>query len=624
MGSTYLSPPVKRSNSTLYASTAASMYDPSPANGASKRSKHPPPPLSTPLGHVAFRLLCHSSRIGGVIGKSGNVIKTLQQSTGSKIRIEEAPNESPDRVILVVAPGALTTNITLKNYSGSGEEKVSLNSDGVVEVSKAQEALMKVFERILEVAAESDGSEVGVGVVSCRLLVEATQVGSVIGKGGKVVEKIRKESGCKIRILTDKLPACAAPSDEMIEIEGNVLAVKKALVAVSRCLQDCLPVDKTRMIGSKPVEAVPHETLSDLYLDHLSQRNSGPRSMPYSSMNYASGVHPVSIEVERAPALETKTQLQDVIFKMLCSTDRVGGVIGKGGAIVRAFQNETGANISIGASIAECDERLVTITASENPDSRYSPAQKAVVLVFSRSIEAGIEKGQDSVSTKGSPVTVRLVIPSNQVGCLLGKGGAIISEMRKVTGAGIRIIGGEQVPKCVSENDQVVQISGEFSNVQDALYNVTGRLRDNLFSSTQNNVGARSSSSMLSDTSPYGRLRDPVPIGSHPSVGVSHGLSRHASLTQSTDPSVGVSHSLSRHTTLSQSIDHLGSSHGLDLPPSPRSWASQLAVGVNPRSNTDAGRGFTSLKGGLELGRLVNQIQFRLVLILFAWNALYE
>ncbi|KAF5448426.1 hypothetical protein F2P56_028962 [Juglans regia] len=599
MGSTYLSPPVKRSNSTLYASTAASMYDPSPANGASKRSKHPPLSLSTPPGHVAFRLLCHASRIGGVIGKSGNVIKTLQQSTGSKIRIEEAPNESPDRVILVVAPGALTTNITLKNYSGSGEEKVSLNSDGVVEVSKAQEALMKVFERILEVAAESDGVEVG--VVSCRLLVEATQVGSVIGKGGKVVEKIRKESGCKIRILTDKLPACAAPSDDMIEIEGNVLAVKKALVAVSRCLQDCLPVDKTRMIRSKPVEAVPHETLSDLHLDHLSQRNSGPHSMPYSSMNYASGVHPVSIEVDRASGLETKTQLHDVNFKMLCSTDRVGGVIGKGGAIIRALQNETGANISIGASIVECDERLVTITASENPDSRYSPAQKAVVLVFSRSIE-GIEKGQDFVSTKGSPVTVRLVVPSNQVGCLLGKGGAIISEMRKVTGAGIRIIGGEQVPKCVSEHDQVVQISGEFSNVQDALYNVTGRLRDNIFSSTQNNVGARSSSSVLSDTSPYGRLRDPVPIGSHPSVGVSHGLSRHASLTQCTDPSVGVSHSLSRHTTLSQSIDHLGSSHGLDLPPSPRLWASQLAVGVNP-SNTDAGRGFTSLKGGLELGR---------------------
>lgn len=98
----------------------------------------------------------------------------------------------------------------------------------------------------------------------------------------------------------------------------------------------------------------------------------------------------------------------------------------------------------------------------QNPDSRYSPAQKAVVLVFCRSIEAAIEKGLDSGSNKGSTVNARLVVPSNQVGCLLGKGGSIVSEMRKVTGAGIRIIGGEQVPKCVSENDQVVQVRVTF------------------------------------------------------------------------------------------------------------------------------------------------------------------
>lgn len=222
MGSTYLSPPVKRPNSTLYASTTAYMTDPNPsaANGSAKRFKHPPPPLSIPPGHVAFRLLCHASRIGGIIGKSGNIIKTLQQSTGAKIRIDDAPFESPDRVIVVIAPGALTSKVTLKSNSNNGgdEEKEDLDCDGFVEVSKAQEALVKVFERILEVAAESDGVEVGVGVVSCRLLAEVAQVGSVIGKGGKVVEKIRKESGCKIRVLKEKLPACAGPSDEMIEV----------------------------------------------------------------------------------------------------------------------------------------------------------------------------------------------------------------------------------------------------------------------------------------------------------------------------------------------------------------------------------------------------------------------
>jgi len=80
------------------------------------------------------------------------------------------------------------------------------------------------------------------------------------------------------------------------------------------------------------------------------------------------------------------------------------------------------------------------------------------VLVYSRSIESGFEKGLDSELSNRSLVTARLVVPSSQVGCLIGKGGVIISEMRKVTGASIRIVGTDQVPKCASDNDQVVQV----------------------------------------------------------------------------------------------------------------------------------------------------------------------
>lgn len=94
----------------------------------------------------------------------------------------------------------------------------------------------------------------------------------------------------------------------------------------------------------------------------------------------------------------------------------------------------------------------------QNRESRYSPAQKAVVLVFTRSIEAGSEKVLDSGSSKGSPVTARLAVPSNLVGCLLGKGGSIVSETRRATGTNIWIMVGDQVPKCASEDDEVVQV----------------------------------------------------------------------------------------------------------------------------------------------------------------------
>lgn len=470
MGSSFLAPPAKRR--PMY-QASASMPDPSPsllaaANGPSKRFRAPPPPLSIPPGHAAFRLLCHASRIGGVIGKSGATIKHLQQLTGAKIRVEDAPQESPDRVITVIAPSAVSTTISVSLNGGGGGRDESPgasfgNGDvgGQVEVSKAQEALIRVFERILEVAAESNGVAVGVGVVSCRVLAGKSQAGSVIGKGGKTVDKIRKDSGCKIRVLTEQLPACAAAGEEMIEIEGEVHGVKKALVAVSGHLQVCPPADKipdrSWTTGGRTLDSLSLQTLPDFHVD-LPQRNPVLPTTPSGAVSYGAGVHPLAVEVNRAPPVEAKALQQEVSYRILCSNDRVGGVIGRGGSIVKALQNESGASISVGPPVAECDERLITITAFENRESCYSPAQKAVVLVFTRSIEAGSEKVLDSGSNKGSLVTARLAVPSNLVGCLLGKGGSIVSETRRATGTNIWIMVGDQVPKCASEDDEVVQV----------------------------------------------------------------------------------------------------------------------------------------------------------------------
>lgn len=194
------------------------MLDPSSnfSNGSSKRPKQLPPLLHVPPGYVIFRLLCHASQIGGVIGKSGTIIKQLQQSTGAKIRIEDSPPDSPDRVITVMSSAAVTSKISLSLQVNLNPYETDGNGD--FEISKAQETLVRVFERILEVAAECDGLVVAGGVVSCRVLAEKSQVGYVIGKGGKVVEKLRKKSGCRIKILKDNLPICASAGEEMIEV----------------------------------------------------------------------------------------------------------------------------------------------------------------------------------------------------------------------------------------------------------------------------------------------------------------------------------------------------------------------------------------------------------------------
>ncbi|KAJ0438340.1 putative K domain-containing protein [Helianthus annuus] len=401
-------------------------------NGGLNRIKHrQPPPLTT-----CFRILCHASRIGGVIGKSGSIIKQFEHETSAKIRIDVPNPSSDDRVITVIGNTSVNRTMSFSNnnsYNSKDNNNSSRDIDcgesSEVVVSAAQEALVRVFERILVVAAEVNGGglECG-GVVSCRLLTDKSGIGSVIGKKGKVIEKIRKETGCKVRVLgQDKLPACALPGDEMVEIEGDILALKKALVAVTRCLQDRQYAPNAKKVLGGPHHAILHETITNEHMD----------------------IPSVPSDRNTNPSIDIRASQHEIVFRMLCSNDRVGSIIGKFGTVIQALQKESGASISFKGPVSDCDEQLITISAMETLESRNSPAQNGVMLVFNR-LEAGR--------------------PSS-------------TDMRKVTGAFIKIVGDDQVPKCALENDQVVLMTGEFSNVRDALYSVTGRLRNNLFSS---------------------------------------------------------------------------------------------------------------------------------------------
>jgi hypothetical protein len=51
-----------------------------------------------------------------------------------------------------------------------------------------------------------------------RLLVDGSQAGSVIGKGGEIVKMIRDGSGANVRILpVEELPPCADPTDRVVQ-----------------------------------------------------------------------------------------------------------------------------------------------------------------------------------------------------------------------------------------------------------------------------------------------------------------------------------------------------------------------------------------------------------------------
>ena len=103
-----------------------------------------------------------------------------------------------------------------------------------------------------------------------------------------------------------------------------------------------------------------------------------------------------------------------------------------------------------------------SIMILQHPDDNISPAQEALLHVQSKIADLGPD--EDAV------ITSRLLIPANQVGCLLGKGGSIIAEMRRLTRANIRILGKDDLPKCASSDYELVQVFSIFSELQNIFY----------------------------------------------------------------------------------------------------------------------------------------------------------
>jgi hypothetical protein len=101
-------------------------------------------------------------------------------------------------------------------YPHVGDEAVLFVSG-----TDAPAAAVRVWERVAGVDESGEEKEKEVaGVVGCRMLASGGQVGCVLGKGGKTVERMRQESGAQIRVFRNReqLPPCALQGDELIHV----------------------------------------------------------------------------------------------------------------------------------------------------------------------------------------------------------------------------------------------------------------------------------------------------------------------------------------------------------------------------------------------------------------------
>ena len=168
---------------------------------------------------------------------------------------------------------------------------------------------------------------------------------------------------------------------------------------------------------------------------------------------------------------------------------------------------------------------MVAILAPDRPGDRWCDAQQALFRVHERITVPDVDGAQDldniMVRQRSSsillawhslllrllervPLQVRLLVDPTQVGCILGKGGSVITELRRATGASVRVLSKHEVPPCAERGDEMLQVrllllarcgerlawrqpdrawgrgqvSGEAARVLDALQQVSERLRN--------------------------------------------------------------------------------------------------------------------------------------------------
>lgn len=159
---------------------------------------------------------------------------------------------------------------------------------------------------------------------------------------------------------------------------------------------------------------------------------------------------------------------EDTVYRYLCPVRKTGSIIGKGGEIAKQIRSETKSNMRINEALPGCEERVVTIYSASDELNHFGddgelvcPSLDALFkvhdMVVADSNDDDDDGDEDLVGKK--MVTVRMLVPSDQIGCVIGKGGQVIQKLRTETSAQIRVIKDNLPPYALPlSHDELLQV----------------------------------------------------------------------------------------------------------------------------------------------------------------------
>ncbi|XP_030199810.1 poly(rC)-binding protein 3 isoform X2 [Gadus morhua] len=312
-------------------------------------------------------------------------------------------------------------------------------------------------------------SEGGLNVtLTIRLLMHGKEVGSIIGKKGETVKKMREESSARINISEGNCP------ERIVTITGPTDAIFKAFAMIAYKFE---------------------EQTDDWQKDIINSMSNSPA-----------------------------TSKPPVTLRLVVPASQCGSLIGKGGSKIKEMRESTGAQVQVaGDMLPSSTERAVTISGTpeaiiqcvkqicvvilESPPKGatipYRPKPASTPVIFSGG-QAYTIQGQYAIphpdltklhqlamqQTPFTPLgqttpafpgldasppasTHELTIPNDLIGCIIGRQGTKINEIRQMSGAQIKIANAME-----GSSERQITITGTPANISLAQYLINARFRD--------------------------------------------------------------------------------------------------------------------------------------------------
>ncbi|PVH15676.1 uncharacterized protein CXQ87_003522 [Candidozyma duobushaemuli] len=225
-------------------------------------------------------------------------------------------------------------------------------------------------------------------LINYRVLVSAKEAGCLIGQNGAVIDSIREETGTRAGISSLQ----PGSYERILTVSGTLDDASKALSYFAQAL----------------VNASTETQFSYMYFP-LKQLSS-------------------------IPNIEGET----TVLRLLIPNAQMGTIIGSRGARIQQIQREC--NVSMIASklhLPESTERLVKLQGTV--DNLYDSLRIISRCLIEDFSSARLSNEGDVNGGQRRTITTTVSFPNNIVGALIGKNGARIQGVRKVSGATIGI-----------------------------------------------------------------------------------------------------------------------------------------------------------------------------------------